>query len=78
LLLALASGVPFNGMFLYVLSAPAFLGDHLNLEPTQFFWFFLLTIGGIMSGAWLSGRKAGKDARESDRREAHSTESRTS
>jgi len=60
LLLALASGVPFNGMFLYVLSAPAFLGDHLNLEPTQFFWFFLLTIGGIMSGAWLSGRKAGK------------------
>jgi DHA1 family bicyclomycin/chloramphenicol resistance-like MFS transporter len=29
LLLALASGVPFNGMFLYVLSAPAFLGDHL-------------------------------------------------
>ena len=27
LLLALASGVPFNGMFLYVLAAPAFLGD---------------------------------------------------
>jgi hypothetical protein len=27
LLLALASGVPFNGMFLYVLSAPEFLGD---------------------------------------------------
>ncbi len=27
LLLALASGVPFNGLFLYVLSAPAFLGD---------------------------------------------------
>lgn len=62
LLLALASGVPFNGMFLYVLSAPAFLGDHLGLQPTQFFWFFLLTIGGIMSGAWLSGRLAGKIA----------------
>ena len=60
LLLALASGVPFNGMFLYVLSAPAFLGDHLGLSPTQFFWFFLLTIGGIMSGAWVSGRMAGK------------------
>ena len=27
LLLALASGVPFNGMFLYVLSAPAFLAN---------------------------------------------------
>ncbi len=62
LLLALASGVPFNGMFLYVLSAPAFLGIHLGLQPTQFFWFFMLTISGIMSGAWLSGRMAGKVA----------------
>ena len=62
LLLALASGVPFNGMFLYVLSAPAFLGDLLALEPTQFFWFFLLSISGIMSGAWASGRLAGRIA----------------
>ncbi|MDP2065775.1 MAG: multidrug effflux MFS transporter [Burkholderiaceae bacterium] len=62
LLLALASGVPFNGMFLYVLAAPAFLGDHLGLAPTQFFWFFVLTIGGIMLGAWVSGRMAGKIA----------------
>lgn len=59
-LLALASGVPFNGMFLYVLSAPAFLGDHLGLAPTQFFWFFILAISGIMGGAWLSGRLAGR------------------
>ena len=62
LLLALASGVPFNGMFLYVLSAPAFLGELLHLEPTQFFWLFLLNIGGIMGGAWVSGRLAGKIA----------------
>ena len=62
LVLALASGVPFNGMFLYVLSAPAFLGEHLKLEPTQFFWFFVLTISGIMGGAWLSGRLAGRIA----------------
>ncbi len=60
LLLALASGIPFNGMFLYVLSAPVFLGEHLKLAPTQFFWFFMLTIGGIMGGAWLSGRLAGR------------------
>jgi DHA1 family bicyclomycin/chloramphenicol resistance-like MFS transporter len=58
--LALASGVPFNGMFLYVLSAPAFLGDVLGLAPTQFFWFFCCTIAGIMGGAWLSGRLAGR------------------
>jgi DHA1 family bicyclomycin/chloramphenicol resistance-like MFS transporter len=60
LLLALASGVPFNGMFLYVLAAPAFLGEHLGLQPTQFFWLFLLTIAGIMGGAWASGRLAGR------------------
>jgi DHA1 family bicyclomycin/chloramphenicol resistance-like MFS transporter len=58
--LALASGIPFNGMFLYVLSAPVFLGEHLRLGPTQFAWFFCLTIGGIMGGAWLSGRLAGR------------------
>ncbi len=62
LLLALASGVPFNGMFLYVLSAPAFLGEHLGLGPTEFFWFFVLTIGGIMAGASVSGRLAGRIA----------------
>ena len=61
-LLAFASGIPFNGMFLYVLSAPAFLGEHLQLAPTQFFWFFVLTISGIMGGAWLSGRLAGRIA----------------
>ncbi len=60
ILLALASGVPFNGVFLYVLSAPVFLGEHLGLAPQQFYWFFLLTIGGIMGGATVSGRLAGK------------------
>ena len=60
ILLALASGIPFNGMFLYVLSAPVFLGEHLGLAPQQFFWLFLLTIAGIMGGAFTSGRLAGK------------------
>jgi len=59
ILLALASGVPFNGMFLYVLSAPAFL-DGLGLAPQQFFWLFIVNISGIMGGAMLSGRLAGK------------------
>jgi DHA1 family bicyclomycin/chloramphenicol resistance-like MFS transporter len=59
-LLALASGVPFNGMFLYVLSTPAFLGELLGLAPTQFFWFFVVNIAGIMGGAWASGRMAGR------------------
>ena len=62
--LALASGIPFNGMFLYVLSAPVFLGEILQLSPGQFFWFFCLTIGGITLGAWVSGRRAGRKTPE--------------
>jgi DHA1 family bicyclomycin/chloramphenicol resistance-like MFS transporter len=60
LMLALASGIPFNGMFLYVLSAPVWLGEVLQLKPTQFFWFFCMSVSGIMLGAWLSGRLAGR------------------
>lgn len=59
-LLALSSGIPFNGMFLYVLAAPTFLGEHLGLAPTQYFWFFVLTMSGLTTGAWLSGRLAGR------------------
>ncbi len=58
--LALASGIPFNGMFLYVLSAPVFLGEHLGLGPTEFWVFFVLNIAGIMAGSWASGRLAGR------------------
>jgi DHA1 family bicyclomycin/chloramphenicol resistance-like MFS transporter len=60
MLLVVASGVPFNGMFLYVLSAPEWLGTQLGLGPTQYGWFFLLNIAGIMGGAFLSGRLAGR------------------
>ncbi|MCA0242064.1 MAG: multidrug effflux MFS transporter [Proteobacteria bacterium] len=62
LALSVASGIPFNGMFLYVLSTPVFLGEHLQLAPTQFFWFFVCTVSGVMGGAWASGRLAGKVA----------------
>ena len=58
--LTLASGIPFNGMFLYVLSAPVFLGEHLGLAPGQFWWFFVISVSGIMGGAWMSGRLAGR------------------
>ena len=61
-MLTLASGIPFNGMFLYILCAPVFAGEHLGLAPIQFYWLFLSTISGIMAGAWVSGRLAGKIA----------------
>jgi MFS transporter, DHA1 family, multidrug resistance protein len=60
LLLTIASAVPFNGMFIYILASPTFMGKHLDAPPTQFFWLFCTTIGGIMIGAWFSGRFAGR------------------
>ncbi len=60
LLLSMAVGFNFNGFFLYIVSAPAFLGEHLRLAPTQYAWLFLPCIAGIMFGAHLSGRAAGR------------------
>jgi MFS transporter, DHA1 family, multidrug resistance protein len=60
--LVAAGSLPFNAFFLYVLAAPAFLGEGLGLRPTQYFVFFLITTGGIMLGAFGSGRLAGRIA----------------
>ena len=60
LLLSLAVGLNFNGFFLYILSAPVFLPEHLKLGAQEYAWLFLPGIGGIMTGAFLSGRAAGK------------------
>jgi DHA1 family bicyclomycin/chloramphenicol resistance-like MFS transporter len=60
LLLSLTAGFNFNGFFLYIVSAPVFLGEHLRLGPQEFAWLFIPSIVGIMIGAQLSGRAAGK------------------
>ena len=58
--LSIALTLNFNGMFLYVLSAPVFLIEHLGLTPQGFAWLFLPCIAGMMLGAFLSGRLAGR------------------
>lgn len=60
LLLSLAAGFNFNAFFLYIVSAPVFLGEHLGLGPQQYAWLFIPCIAGIMAGAQLSGRAAGR------------------
>ncbi|HSN22543.1 MAG TPA: multidrug effflux MFS transporter [Usitatibacter sp.] len=60
LMLSLAAGFNFNAFFLYIVSAPAFLGMHLGLGPRQYAWLFIPSIVGIMAGAQLSGRAAGR------------------
>jgi DHA1 family bicyclomycin/chloramphenicol resistance-like MFS transporter len=62
LLLSLVVGFNFNAFFLYIVSAPVFLGEHLHLGPGQYAWLFLPMIIGIMTGSQLSGRAAGKYA----------------
>jgi DHA1 family bicyclomycin/chloramphenicol resistance-like MFS transporter len=60
LFLSLAAGFNFNAFFLYIVSAPAFLGRHLGLGPQQYAWLFIPSIAGIMIGSQLSGRAAGR------------------
>lgn len=50
----------FAGFFLYVLSAPVFLMGHLGLSEREFLWLFGPSMSGLMTGAWISGRLAGK------------------
>ncbi|HEX9391373.1 MAG TPA: multidrug effflux MFS transporter [Usitatibacteraceae bacterium] len=60
LLLSLAVGFNFNAFFLYFMSAPVYLTHSLKLGPQEFAWLFIPGIGGIMLGAFISGRVAGK------------------
>ncbi len=64
-LLAAAVAFNFAGFFVYIPAAPVFLMQHLGLGPEQFLWMFGPAVGGIMFGAFLSGRLAGRrDARQ--------------
>jgi DHA1 family bicyclomycin/chloramphenicol resistance-like MFS transporter len=71
LLLSLAVGLNFNAFFLYIVSAPAFLGRHLGLAPTEYSWLFIPSIGGILVGSQLSGRAAGRLSRAQVLRRAY-------
>jgi DHA1 family bicyclomycin/chloramphenicol resistance-like MFS transporter len=62
LLLSLVVGFNFNAFFLYIVSAPVFLGEHLHLGPQQYAWLFLPCILGIIFGSQLSGRAAGRQS----------------
>ncbi len=58
--LALAGTLNFNALFVYVASAPAFVLNLLKLDAQHFAWLFIPAIGGMVLGAFLSGRLAGK------------------
>ena len=60
--LSMAAALNFGALFLYIASAPAFVLDLLHLGERQFGWFFVPMIGGMMLGAFVSGRAAGRIA----------------
>jgi len=60
-----ALSLNFCGFFVYVLSAPVFLMQHLGLPETAFLWLFGPAMGGLLAGSWLSGFLAGKRSRSS-------------
>ncbi len=55
----LAFALVFAGFFIYVLSAPVFLTQHLGLGETQFLWLFGPAMLGMLGGSWMCGRVAG-------------------
>ncbi|MCP1290152.1 multidrug effflux MFS transporter [Chromobacterium sp. S0633] len=63
-LLTAAVSFNFAGFFLYIPSAPVFLMQHLHLGPEQFLWMFGPAVSGIMLGAYLSGKMAGRVAQK--------------
>ena len=60
LLLALIPALNFSAFFLYIAVAPAYLVELLGVSTYGFAWLFVPMIGGVMVGALVSGRVAGR------------------
>jgi MFS transporter, DHA1 family, multidrug resistance protein len=60
MLLTLIPTLNFAAIFIYIAAAPAFLVDLLGVSTWGFAWLFVPMITGIIAGATLSGRMAGR------------------
>jgi DHA1 family bicyclomycin/chloramphenicol resistance-like MFS transporter len=58
--LVLAVTMTFSAVFIYIVSAPAFLLGLLHVAETEFYWLFGPVTCGMLCGTWLSGRLAGR------------------
>ena len=59
-MLSLIPTLNFAAFFLYIAAAPVFLVDLLGVSTWGFAWLFVPMIAGIIIGATLSGRMAGR------------------
>jgi len=57
--LILAVSANFSAFFIYVLSSPIFLMDHLGFNSQQFGYLFIPTVSGMILGSYISKRAAG-------------------
>jgi DHA1 family bicyclomycin/chloramphenicol resistance-like MFS transporter len=60
MLYAFALGTTFSAMITFIGAAPAIVMGHWHLSETQFAYLFVPLIIGIMGGAFMSGRLAGR------------------
>jgi MFS transporter, DHA1 family, multidrug resistance protein len=60
MLYAVALGTTFSAMITFIGAAPAIVMGHWHLKETQFAYLFVPMIVGIMGGAFLSGKLAGR------------------
>lgn len=60
LMLALAAAVNFSSLACFIGSAPAIIERHWHLGETDYWQLFLPVIGGILTGAIISTRVAGR------------------
>lgn len=58
--LVVAVTLNFSAVFIYIMSAPAFLLNLLRVEETDFLWLFGPITAGMLIGTWLSSQLAGQ------------------
>ncbi|HET6236879.1 MAG TPA: hypothetical protein VFE41_18235 [Acetobacteraceae bacterium] len=61
-LITFAIAFSFAGLFLYVASAPAFIGHELGLPPTEYAVVYVPVVAGIVLGSLAGERLAGRVA----------------
>jgi DHA1 family bicyclomycin/chloramphenicol resistance-like MFS transporter len=58
--LVLALTLNFSAVFVYIISAPAFVLNLLHRKETEFYWLFGPITVGMLMGTWLAGKVAGR------------------
>jgi len=60
LMLAIAAATNFSSVAVLIGAAPEIVERHWGMSETSYGWLFFPVIGGILVGAWCSGRIAGR------------------